>query len=84
MTADRPVPACVGFSQRAREISIMKIDRDRFLEEGYLTVREAIPPSQLEEVREAYELLVGCQREIWARERKPDDCSALRMRRQRT
>ena len=51
----------------------MKIDRDRFLEEGYLTVREAIPPSQLEGVREAYELLVSHQREIWARERKPDD-----------
>ena len=40
----------------------MKIDRDRFLEEGYLTVREAIPPSQLEAVREAYELLVSYQR----------------------
>ena len=51
----------------------MKIDRDRFLEEGYLTVREAIPLSQLEAVREAYELLVGYQREIWALERKPDD-----------
>ena len=51
----------------------MRIDRDRFLEAGYLTVREAIPLSQLEEVREAYELLVDYQREIWARERKPDD-----------
>ena len=51
----------------------MKIDRDRFLEEGYLTVREAIPQSQLEAVREAYELLVSYQRKIWVRERKPDD-----------
>jgi hypothetical protein len=45
----------------------MKINRDRFLEEGYLTVREAIPPSQLEVVRVAYELLVSYQREIRAR-----------------
>ena len=51
----------------------MKIDRDRFLEEGYLIVREAIPPDQLEAVRRAYETLVDYQREIWARERGADD-----------
>jgi len=51
----------------------MSIDRDRFLEEGYLVVPEAIPPDQLEATRVAYEIMVDRQRKIWARERNPDD-----------
>ncbi|SVE11455.1 uncharacterized protein METZ01_LOCUS464309 [marine metagenome] len=37
----------------------MTNNRDRFLEDGYLIVREAIPPDELEAVRTAYEVLVG-------------------------
>ena len=51
----------------------MRVDRDRFLEEGYLVVREVVPPDQLDEVRAAYEILVERQRETWASQRKPDD-----------
>lgn len=45
------------------------IDRDRFLEEGYLIVRGVIPPGDLDAVRQAYERLVDVQRGIWAETR---------------
>ena len=51
----------------------MTIDRDQFLEDGYLIVREAVPPDQLEAVREAYEVMVDRQRERWTRDRNPGD-----------
>lgn len=51
----------------------MRVDRERFLEEGYLVVSDVIPPGQLEAVRASYELLVERQREIWARQRQPGD-----------
>ena len=45
------------------------IDRDRFLDEGYLVVRGVIPPGDLDAVREAYERLVDVQRGIWTETR---------------
>lgn len=51
----------------------MQIDRKRFLEEGYLIVREAIPPDELESVRAAYETMVERQKKIWAEDRGPND-----------
>ncbi len=51
------------------------VDRDRFLKEGYLIVKEAVPRGKLEQVRAAYEVLVDRQREIWKAERGPDDPS---------
>lgn len=51
----------------------MKFSRDRFLEEGYVILRQVIPPEQLAELRRAYEVLVERQKVIWARERGPDD-----------
>ena len=51
----------------------MKFSRDQFLEEGYVILRGVIPPRQLDGLRRAYELLVERQKEIWARERGPDD-----------
>lgn len=51
----------------------MKIDRARFLEEGYLIVRNVIPPDELDGLRRSYEILVEQQKAIWARDRKPDD-----------
>ena len=41
------------------------VDRDRFLEEGYLIVRNAIPRDKLDSVRQAYETLVDRQVENW-------------------
>ena len=49
------------------------VDRDRFLEEGYLVVKEAIPREKLPEVRRAYETLVNRQRENWKAMRKEGD-----------
>ena len=49
------------------------MNRDQFLEDGYLIVREAIPPEELESVRTAYEVLVDRQRELWTHDRKPGD-----------
>ena len=49
------------------------VDRDRFLEEGYLVVKEAIPREKLHEVRRVYETLVNRQRENWKAMRKEGD-----------
>ncbi len=51
----------------------MKVNRTQFMEEGYLVVREVIPPEELDSLRESYELMVSRQREIWSRERAPND-----------
>ena len=51
----------------------MKIDRDRFLEEGYIILRGVIPPDQLDIIRASYEILVEQQKAIWAKESGPED-----------
>ena len=51
----------------------MEFNRDQFLEDGYVILRGVIPPQQLEGLRRAHEVLVERQKEIWARERGPDD-----------
>ena len=51
----------------------MQFNRDQFMEEGYLVLREVIPPAELEDLRAGYERMVDRQREIWASERNPDD-----------
>ena len=51
----------------------MKVNRTQFMEEGYLVLREVVPPEELDALRESYELMVSRQREIWARERGPNE-----------
>ena len=51
----------------------MKVNRTQFMEEGYLVLREVVPPEELDALRESYELMVSRQRDIWARERAPND-----------
>ncbi len=51
----------------------MKLNRDEFLETGYLIVKEAVPRDKLERVRQAYETLVDRQRENWKAEREEND-----------
>ncbi len=51
----------------------MEFSRDQFLEDGYVILRGVIPPQQLDGLRRAHEVLVERQKEIWARERGPDD-----------
>ena len=50
----------------------MRVNRDQFLEEGYVILRHVIPPEMLDAVRTACEKMVDRQRAIWAREREPD------------
>ena len=49
----------------------MSVDRDRFLEEGYLILPNVIPQDKLDELRSAYERLVDRQRTVWAQNRRP-------------
>ena len=51
----------------------MKVNRDQFMEDGYLVLREVVPPENLNALRESYELMVSRQREIWSKERGPND-----------
>ena len=51
----------------------MKINRDQFLEQGYIILREVVPRDELEGLRRSHEILVERQRAIWARERGPND-----------
>lgn len=51
----------------------MKVNLQQLRDDGYLIIRECIPPKKLDELRHSFEVLVGRQKKIWARERKPDD-----------
>ena len=51
----------------------MNVNRQRFLEDGYLILRQVIPPDQLAGLRQSYEIMVDRQRAIWARDRGRDD-----------
>ena len=51
----------------------MQINRDQFLEDGYLVLRQVIPPDQLDGLRVSYEHLLERQRAIWSAERNPND-----------
>ena len=51
----------------------MKVDRDRFMDEGYLILRDFLSPTRLESLRATYETILDRQKVIWARERGPDD-----------
>ena len=51
----------------------MHVDREQFLDQGYLILRNVIAPHKLDEVRTSYEALVEKQKVVWARDRGPDD-----------
>ena len=51
----------------------MKVDRDQFLDEGYLTLRGFLSPDKLDAMRASCETILGRQKVVWARDRKPDD-----------
>ena len=51
----------------------MRVNRDEFIENGYVILRQVVPPEQLEALRRSSELLVERQKVIWAREAGPDD-----------
>ena len=51
----------------------MQLDRAQFLREGYLILRNVVPPDQLEALRTTSELLVERQKLVWARQRQEGD-----------
>ena len=51
----------------------MRVDRDRFIDQGYLILRNVIPPNRLEAMRASCETILERQKVVWARERGPDD-----------
>ena len=51
----------------------MRLNRDEFIETGYLILRNVVPQDKLEALRTSYEIAVERQKAIWARERGPDD-----------
>ena len=51
----------------------MKVDRDRFIDQGYLILRNVIPPNRLEAMRGSCETILERQKVAWARERGPHD-----------
>ena len=51
----------------------MQVNPQQLLDDGYIILREVIPPGQLDELRDCFETLVERQKVIWAKERKSDD-----------
>ena len=51
----------------------MKVSRDQLIEDGYIILREVVPPDSLEDLRVSAEKMVQRQKAIWARERGPAD-----------
>ena len=51
----------------------IQVDPNEIQEQGYIVLRNVIPPAQLDSLRTSYETLVDRQRAIWARDRGPDD-----------
>ena len=53
----------------------MQIDPERFLDDGYVILKNVIPPERLDALRASFEVLVDRQHAIWARD--PDDPSSM-------
>ena len=51
----------------------MKVDRDQFLDQGYLIFRNLIPADRLGSMRASCEMMLERQKVNWARERGRDD-----------
>ena len=51
----------------------MRVDRDKFMEQGFLILRNVIPPDKLESMRAGCETILDRQKAVWASERGPND-----------
>jgi hypothetical protein len=51
----------------------MRLDRARFMDEGYLIIPGFLSPERVHELRAAYDIALERQKAIWARERGPND-----------
>ena len=51
----------------------MRVDPQQLIDDGYIVLRQVVPPDQLEKLRTSFETLVEKQKMVWARERKPEE-----------
>ena len=51
----------------------MRLDRDRFIDQGYLILRDFVPADKLEPLRASSNEILERQKVAWARDRGPDD-----------
>ena len=51
----------------------MDVDRDQFLEEGYIVLRDVFSQDRLHDLRADYEIIVNHQKAICAEQRLPTD-----------
>lgn len=51
----------------------MTVDPQQLLDDGYLVLRQVVPPEQLEPLRNSFEDMVERQKAIWARDRRPEE-----------
>ena len=51
----------------------MQVNTQQWLQDGYIILREVIPPARLESLRTSYETLVERQHQIWAGEWEWDE-----------
>ena len=51
----------------------MRVDRDLFMDQGYLVIPGIIPPDKLDTMRASCETILERQKVVWARERQPGD-----------
>ena len=51
----------------------MRVDPQQLIDDGYIVLRQVVPPDQLEKLRTSFETLVEKQKVVWARERKPEE-----------
>jgi len=49
------------------------VDRDQFMQDGYLVIRDLIPSHELQQLRASYDVLLERQKEIWQSQRGPGD-----------
>ena len=50
----------------------MKVNPQQILDNGFIILRDVIPPERLNQLRDSFELTVERQKAIWAQNRKPD------------
>ena len=51
----------------------MKVNQQQLLDDGFIILREVVPPAQLDDLRASVEVLVDRQKALAIRDRKPDE-----------
>ncbi|MBM3264075.1 MAG: phytanoyl-CoA dioxygenase family protein [candidate division Zixibacteria bacterium] len=51
----------------------MRVNPQQLLDDGYIVLRQVVPPDQLEPLRTSFEDMIDRQRVIWAQNRRPED-----------